>query len=184
MWRQRLLHNPTTLPPSHSLSLGVPVGSCLEHSTDLFNEVPTCSRSCFLSAQIHNDTRDMLGFISGRPGLCVTGTGITSWFTAKIFTTQRHWVRRKAQLSVIDEGPATRCIIRAATGLCNIRGEKENIQMYICLLFWRGKKRGCQRMRATLHRTAFESLSLLLIWLDFFFFFSELVFFYDSHIVW
>lgn len=131
----------TTPQPSLPLSLGVPAGSCLEHSTDLFNEVPTCSRSCFLSAQIHSDTRDMLGFISGRPGLCAAGAGITSCFTAKIFTTRRHRVRRKAQLPVIDEGPATRCIIPVATGLCNIRGEKENIQMYICLLFWRGKKR-------------------------------------------
>lgn len=74
----------TTPPPTYSLplspsfSLGVPAGSWLKRSSDLFNEVPSCSWSCFLSAQIHSDTRDMLGFISGRPGLCGTTTGITT----------------------------------------------------------------------------------------------------------
>ena len=159
----------TTPQPSLPLSLGVPAGSCLEHSTDLFNEVPTCSRSCFLSAQIHSDTRDMLGFISGRPGLCAAGAGITSCFTAKIFTTRRHRVRRKAQLPVIDEGPATRCIIPGRRVCVTSEAKKKISKCTFVCFSGEGKKGGCQRTRATLHRTAFESLSLLLIWFIYFF---------------
>lgn len=88
--RQRILHNPLSLSLRDSLRV-----SWLKRSSDLFNEVPKCCCSCFLSAQIHSDTRDMLGFISGRPGLCGTTAGITTRFPAKIFTTQLHRIHRK-----------------------------------------------------------------------------------------
>lgn len=42
-----------------------------------------CSCSCFLSARIDSDTQDMLGFISGRPGLCVTTAATTAGAPAK-----------------------------------------------------------------------------------------------------
>lgn len=83
-----------TQPPSLPLS-GSPFWLVVQAFKILFNEVPKSSWSCFLSAQIHSDIRDMLGFISGRPGLCGTSTGITTCLPAKIFTRQLQWIHRK-----------------------------------------------------------------------------------------
>lgn len=53
------------------------------HSSGPPGEVPNCSCSCFLSACIDSDTQDMLGFISGSPGLCVTAAATTAGAPAK-----------------------------------------------------------------------------------------------------
>lgn len=83
-------HSTTQLPLS-----GSPFWLVVQAFKILFNEVPKSSWSCFLSAQIHSDIRDMLGFISGRPGLCGTSMGITTCLPAKIFTRQLQWIHRK-----------------------------------------------------------------------------------------
>lgn len=143
--------------------------------------MPWCSWSCFLSAEIHSDTRDMVGFISGRSGLCGTSAGITTWFPAKIFTMQLlricskynypYWWRTGGAMHHPDGNSNN-------GGLCNIQGEKENIQTYVCLLFWQGNVDGHAR---TLHYTGqllqvcpccwfdfFSSLTGVLLWLPYF----------------
>lgn len=72
----------------------------------------------------------------------------------------------------IDGGLATRCIIPVATGLCNIQGEKENIQMYICLLSWQGNVDGHARR---LHHTGQPMKVCPCCWSDFFIFFLTCV---------
>lgn len=79
---------------------------------------------------------------------------------------------RESVIIHIDEGLTTRCIIPVETGLCNIQGEKENIQMYICLLSWDGNVDGhARRLRHTGPPTRVCPFS----WFDFFsFFFLDL----------
>lgn len=78
---------------------------------------------------------------------------------------------RESVIIHIDEGLTTRCIIPVETGLCNIQGEKENIQMYICLLSWDGNVDGhARRLRHTGPPTRVCPFS----WFDFFFFFFSL----------
>lgn len=110
---------------------------------------------------------------SSQEGLeCVRATvGITTRFPAKIFTTRLRWVSQKSVIIHIDDGLAARCIIpRWQRGLCNIRGEKENIQMYICLLFWQGNVDGHARR---LHYTGQLMKVCPCCWFDFFFCFRN-----------
>lgn len=73
---------------------------------------------------------------------------------------------RESVIIHIDEGLATRCIIPVETGLRNIRGEKENIQMYMCLRSRDGNVDGHARRRR--HTGQPMRLSLQLIGLFFF----------------
>lgn len=76
---------------------------------------------------------------------------------------------RESVIIHIDEGLATRCIIPVETGLRNIRGEKENIQMYMCLRsrdgnvdgHARGRRHTGQPMRLSLQLIGLFFLSFL-----------------------
>lgn len=91
--------------------------------------VLNCSCSCFLSARIANDTWDMLGFISGRPGLCGTYATMTLQNIYKCSYTQHLIIH-------VDVRLVTQCIIPAVTGSCNM----QNMKVYIYLFLWQMRR--------------------------------------------
>lgn len=84
------------------------------YSSNLFDKVPKCTWSCFLSARTHSD-KPWYAWVHLRKAwaVCSHGGGINN--PVKTFTKATAREFTESVISRIDEGRATRCIIPAAT---------------------------------------------------------------------